>query len=291
LADAFLQTAIQTLRSAGVPDPEWDGAELLEWAGGPDRAHLPLWDGRLSEEAQARFQEGVRLRAARIPLQQIIGRCWFMGLPFKINREVLCPRPDTEILCERALKILKDREGRPSVLDLCCGSGCIGLSLAKLHPEARVILSDISPGALALARENAALNGVEERCEFVQGDMLAPFTETSFDLIVCNPPYIPSGEIEELMPEVRDHEPRLALDGGADGLEFYRRLASPCPPPDEGEGAAKRREGATCPHLLLEIGCEQGEAVKALFLKAGWKKVLVHKDYAGLDRVVEVIEE
>ena len=302
----LLSQAITRLTAAGVPAPKWDAEELLEWAGGPDRSHLPLWDGMPEEAVLQRFEEGVSRREQRIPLQQIIGRTWFMGLPFQVSDQVLCPRPDTEILVERAMALLKDKP-RPRILDLCCGSGCIGISLAHYLHKARLVLSDISPAALSLARNNAALNKVQDRVSFARGDLLeARLEETdravkelAFDLICCNPPYIPAGEIDVLMPEVRDHEPRIALDGGKDGLDFYRLLAESVilrrALPDEGSHPEQSAMGFfgfqpqndTVP-LLLEIGCEQGAAVTEIFRTAGYQNILVYQDLAGLDRVVEI---
>ena len=281
----MLSSAIRRLAAAGVPDPAWDARELLEWAGGPDRSHLPLWDGSLSEDILQRFEEGLSRREQRIPLQQITGRTWFMGLPFQVTDQVLCPRPDTEILVERAMALLKVKP-RPRILDLCCGSGCIGISLAHYLHEARLVLSDISPEALELARNNVALNKVLGQVSFARGDMLEArleerdkaLRELDFDLICCNPPYIPAGEIDALMPEVRDHEPRIALDGGKDGLDFYRVLAA-----DLGGGLPM-----AAPTMLLEIGCEQGAAVTEIFMAAGYRSILVYQDLAGLDRVVEI---
>ena len=302
----MLSSAIRRLAAAGVPDPAWDARELLEWAGGPDRSHLPLWDGSLSEAVLQCFEEGLRRREQRIPLQQITGRTWFMGLPFQVTDQVLCPRPDTEILVERGIALMKDKP-QPLILDLCCGSGCIGISLAHYLPKARLVLSDISPEALELARNNAALNKVLDRISFARGDMLeARLEETdravkelAFDLICCNPPSIPAGEIETLMPEVRDHEPRIALDGGKDGLDFYRLLAESVilrrALPDEGSHPEQSTMGFfgfqpqndTVP-LLLEIGCEQGAAVTEIFRAAGYRSIFVYQDLAGLDRVVEI---
>ena len=281
----MLSSAIRRLAAAGVPDPQWDAQELLEWAGGPDRSHLPLWDGSLSEDIIQRFEEGLSQREQRIPLQQITGRTWFMGLTFQVTDQVLCPRPDTEILVERGIALMKDKP-QPLILDLCCGSGCIGISLAHYLPKARLVLSDISPEALELARNNAALNKVLGQVSFARGDMLEarledadkPICDLDFDLICCNPPYIPAGEINALMPEVRDHEPRIALDGGKDGLDFYRILAA-----DLGGGRPM-----AAPTMLLEIGCEQGAAVTEIFRAAGYRNILVYQDLAGLDRVVEI---
>ena len=237
-----------------------------------------------------RFEEGLIRRERREPLQQIVGQTWFMGLPFRVSDRVLCPRPDTENLVELALRRVEKTEA-PRILDLCCGSGCIGISLAHFLPRANVVLSDISEEALALARENAALNGVRERISFACGDLLeASLTETGgplgrFDIICCNPPYIPGAEIGGLMPEVRDHEPRLALDGGEDGLDFYRRLTA-----DLGRCCGKAApEDAPAPLLFLEIGCEQGPAVREIFENTGRYRVLVHPDLAGLDRVAECV--
>ena len=294
-----LAAAVGRLEAAGVVDAQWDAQELLSWAGGPDRTHLPLVrEAQLSEKAAARFEEAVTRRAQRIPLQQITGTAWFMGLAFSVNEAVLCPRQDTELLAERALEILEEgNDPAPRVLDLCCGSGCIGISLARLFPGAKVTLSDISEAALAVAERNAVRNNVEEQTEFAQGDLLAARLRDGrplsgpFDLICCNPPYIPSGELDALMPEVRDHEPALALDGGTDGLDFYRRLAQEltplASPLQRGEVAHSAGRGRLAT-ILLEIGCEQGEAVRNIFESALPCTVTVLKDLAGLDRVAEV---
>ncbi len=283
---SLLKKGALRLEKAGVPDAAWDASLLLGWAGGPDRTHLPLFqNAAVSARVQERFTEGIRRRESRIPLQQIMENICFMGFDFYVNEDVLCPRADTEVLTELALTVLTEKGNQsPRILDLCCGSGCIGISLARLLPQAKVCLSDISPRALAVARINAEKNAVLDQVCFAQGDLTDAVTDDGkklrsengdlpFDLICCNPPYIPSREIEGLMPEVRDHEPHLALDGGEDGLDFYRRLA-------------KELRGAT--HILLEIGCEQAEAVRRIFHEAGWDHVTVHRDLAGLDRVVRI---
>ena len=288
-----MERAVRRLEAAGVTDARWDAEELLEWAGGPDRTHFPLLrDAALSEKAAVRLEEGLRLREKRVPLQQITGTAWFMGLPFYVNEKVLCPRQDTERLTERALEILRESGNpAPRVLDLCCGSGCIGISLARLMPGIRAVLSDLSEEALQTARANAERNGVSAQLRFARGDLLDARTEDGlplperFDLICCNPPYIPSGEISSLMPEVREHEPRLALDGGTDGLDLYRRLAASWIRDGSGKKAEKK---ATAPVLLLEIGCEQGEAVRTIFETGLPCTVTVLRDLAGLDRVAEV---
>ena len=192
-----------------------------------------------------------------------------MGLKFHVSPHVLIPRQDTEILVEEALKRI--RPGM-DVLDLCTGSGCIIISMKKYQGQIRAAACDNSPQALAVARENAALNGVS--VQFLEGDLFRP-VEGMFDAIVSNPPYIPTGELAGLMPEVRDFEPRSALDGDADGLIFYRRIVN--------DAKNHLKPGG---FLLFEIGCDQGKDVSELMWQAGYQDRNVIKDLAGLDRVV-----
>ena len=214
-----------------------------------------------TDEAWLRQAVARRLRGE--PLQYILGAWEFMGLPFYVSPGALIPRQDTETLCEAALRWLKDRPGA-RVLDLCCGTGCIGVSLAKLG-GARAAFADISPDALALAQRNAARNGVDGA--FCESDLLAA-VPGGYDLIACNPPYLTGAEMESCQRELT-FEPALALYGGEDGLDFYRRLA------DEWE--AHVTPGG---RLLMEIGCTQGAAVRGLFPGA-----TILKDIRGLDRV------
>ena len=201
-----------------------------------------------------------------------------MGLTFKVNEHTLIPRQDTEILVEEAMRHLSDGM---RILDMCTGSGCILLSLLKYSNECEGIGIDISGKALAVARENAS--HLQLDASFLEGDLFTPLadfvsektTDRLFDMIVSNPPYIETAVIDTLMPEVREHEPVLALDGMEDGLHFYRRIVSEAP--------AHMRKGA---YLFFEIGCEQGEAVKTLMQEGGFEQVEILKDYAGLDRVV-----
>lgn len=274
-AEIILKEAVSRLELAGVPDAAWDAAELMEWAGGPARSEWPLWEGELSGEVKSRFEEGVRLREQRVPLQHIIGKTCFMGLPFIVNEKVLCPRPDTELLAELVIDYVnKKHPEKAEILDLCCGSGCLGVSLAHFLPNANVTLSDISEEALKVCRMNAEANGLLSRCRIKKGDMFEALSGR-FDLIVCNPPYIPETEIADLMPEVRDHEPKEALSGGGDGLDFYRILAEKAP--------------AFSEVLFLEIGCEQAEAVKEIFSEAGWRTGKIYQDLAGLDRAAVIM--
>ena len=228
---------------------------------------IALFASPMSEEAQKTLDELIKRRLTGEPLQYILGEWEFMGLPFFTQKGALIPRQDTETLAEHALSLIKER-GCKTALDLCCGTGCIGISLSKLS-SISVTLADISAECLALAKKNAARNGVS--ASFLQGDLFAAAESRSFDLIACNPPYIPTGDLASLQKEVL-FEPLLALDGGGDGLCFYRRIAEGC--------KAHLNAGGT---LLLEVGIFQAEAVKALFENA-----YVLKDLCGVERVVAV---
>lgn len=220
-----------------------------------------------ASQDEAWLQQAVQRRLSGEPLQYILGEWEFMGLPFEVGPGALIPRQDTETLCEAALTWLKTRPGA-SVLDLCCGTGCIGVSLAKLG-GAKAAFADISRSALALARRNARKNGVDGA--FYESDLLAA-VPGAYDLIACNPPYLSAEEMEHCQKELT-FEPTLALFGGADGLDFYRRLAT--------EWQDHVRPGGL---LLMEIGANQGPAVRELFPGA---RIL--KDICGLDRVACVV--
>lgn len=211
----------------------------------------------------AKLEDMIARRLSGEPLQYILGRWEFMGLPFAARPCALIPRQDTETLCEYALQ---NKRGKRTLLDLCCGTGCIGVSLAKLGGF-EATMSDVSEACIALARENAAQNGVEAR--FILGDL--EFGEASYDVICCNPPYIPTGELATLQSEVR-REPALALDGGADGLDFYRRIAAAYRPHLNESGL-----------LLLEVGAGQAKDVLALF--GGGRAIC---DLCGVERVIAI---
>lgn len=263
------------LLEAGVPDADLDAWYLLEFirkrSGLPgDRTWFLMNDREEMPDSEAKdYRELLDRRAERIPLQHLTGEQEFMGLSFLVTPEVLVPRQDTEILAEEALSRLKPGM---AVLDMCTGSGCIIVSLARLCPGIRAAASDLSSGALAVAKENA--KRLDTAVSFFQGDLFEG-VEGLYDVIVSNPPYIPTDDISGLMDEVRLHEPVMALDGQADGLYFYRRLAK--------ESRDFLKPGGC---LLLEIGYDQGDAVKNLLEEAGFCNVCVKKDLAGLDRVV-----
>lgn len=268
--EEVLRMGKECLQQAGIPEPDWNAWYLFSYCFHLERGRYFLCSGETAAEENIRFyEELIRKRKSRIPLEYIIHETKFMGLPFQVNEQVLIPRQDTECLVEEVLKISEGKE----ILDLCTGSGCIGISLAKLGKCKSVTLSDISGEALAAAGENARENQVEVR--LIQSDLFESIPD-SFDIIVSNPPYIPSGEWEKLMPEVREHEPKLALDGGGDGLVFYRSII-------EKIGCFLRPEGS----LFFEIGWNQGVEVSRMMVQAGFDHVEVKKDLAGLDRIVQ----
>ena len=224
------------------------------------------------------FERRIYARIEGLPLQYIVGMQEFMGLPFRVNKSVLIPRLDTEIVAEQVLNIMESKDlQNGEVLDLCTGSGAIGVTVASKMPEATVTMTDISEDALRTAMGNAGLNGVNRRCIFLLGDMFDAVPEDkTYDIIVCNPPYIKSDVIDTLDVEVRDHEPRIALDGGADGLDFYRVIAN--------EASMHLRSGGM---LVLEIGCDQAVDVKRLLNRAStYYPARVVRDLAKLDRVI-----
>lgn len=236
----------------------------------PARAGEPAAQGSAdSERLFQRYRELLEKRSSHIPLQHLTGEQEFMGLPFYVNEHVLIPRQDTETLAEEALKRLR---ADMKVLDLCTGSGCIALSLAKLGPKIRVDASDISREALAVAEKNARRLGV--RVRLIHSDLFSGIAGP-YDMIVSNPPYIRTSVIEELSEEVRLHEPFQALDGREDGLYFYRRIIK--------EGKSRLSENGW---LLLEIGYDQAEEVASLLAGGGFREIMTVRDLAGHDRVV-----
>ena len=259
------------LTDAGVPDAALDAWYLLQMVCKIERSYYYVHgEEDITQDAQKEYEIAVQKRAEHIPLQYIIGEQEFMGLRFKVNSNVLIPRQDTETLVEQVLKIVKPGM---KVLDLCTGSGCVLISVLKNAPELTGMGSDISKTALLVAKENAELHEVD--AEWVRSDLFDNITET-FDVIMANPPYIPTGEILSLMPEVRDFEPENALDGGADGLDFYRKIA--------GQVKDYLNPGG---YVYMEIGYDQGEAVSELMRNAGFTEVEVIKDLARNDRVVK----
>ena len=262
----------RTLQAAGIEEAALDARLLLEAVCGTDRNDLLVQP--VAPEAEEKYLNWIRQRAEHIPLQQLTGEQGFMGLTFSVNEHVLIPRQDTEILVEEVLKELHDGM---RVLDMCTGSGCILLSLLHYSNDCEGLGVDLSAEALEVAGRNVLKVLTPEKAEhahFLQSDLFEK-VEGKFEIIVSNPPYIASAEVEKLMPEVRDHEPRMALDGTEDGLYFYRRII---------EEAGKHLVSSGM--LFFEIGYDQGQAVSELMRTEGYCDVQVVQDYAGLDRVV-----
>lgn len=275
------------LKEAFVPEAELNARLLLEHVCGSSRSDLLAHgDRKVDSCRETAYRKLLEERAARIPLQHLTGVQNFMGLDFEVSKEALIPRQDTEILTEEVLRNLHDGM---RILDMCTGSGCILISLLHYSNNCSGVGADISSGALAVAERNARRlsgRGVQgenreeegpegfETVRFVESDLFEKI-EGKFDVIVSNPPYIRSNVIPGLMPEVRDHEPLQALDGGEDGLVFYRRILE--------ESSGHLFGGGM---LFFEIGYDQAEAVSGLMGEAGFLEVQVIKDYAGLDRVV-----
>lgn len=262
------------LKEAGIEEADWDARLLLEHVCQTTRNDLLVHGERLvEEEKQVRFEELIAQRAKRIPLQHLTKVQEFMGLEFKVNEHVLIPRQDTEILVEEVLSNLHDGM---RVLDMCTGSGCIIISLLKYSNDCCGVGVDISGEALEIAKENAKQHLTEngELLTFLQSDLFEKVTGI-YEIIVSNPPYIPSGVIPTLMPEVRDYEPMQALDGKADGLFFYRKIIEESRNYLTGGGM-----------LYFEIGHDQAEEVSTLMEESGFAEINIVKDYAGLDRVL-----
>lgn len=262
---------VSALEKAGIEEAALDARLLLEEVCGTDRTALHAHgDREVSGSEEKKYLEKIAERAKRIPLQHILGKTEFMGLTFLVDKNVLCPRQDTEILVEEVLKYLHDGM---RILDIGTGSGCILLSLLHYSNDCQGVGADISEKALETAKRNA-VKLETERVSFVKSDLFENM-EGKFEIIVSNPPYIRDGEIDGLMPEVRDHEPHLALSGGEDGLVFYRKIT---------EKAREYLPGGGM--LFYEIGWDQGEAVKNMMEAAGFGEVEIVKDFSGLDRVV-----
>lgn len=269
------------LENAGIGEFNLDARLLLEHICHTNRNTLLVHgDREVTAEEEKEYREAVAKRSRRIPLQHITGVQEFMGLEFKVNRHVLCPRQDTECLVEEVMRYLQDGN---RILDMCTGSGCILLSLLHYSNHCSGIGADISKEALQVAGENTALISSlsrpnpweEDMVKLIHSDLFSQIPQEKFDIIVSNPPYIASDVIPTLMEEVREHEPMAALDGKEDGLFFYRKIVEESP-----EYLVK---GGM---LFFEIGHDQAEVVSALMEEAGFSDVTVVKDFAGLDRVV-----
>ena len=274
-----LQDAAARLGEAGIDTARLDAELLLMEALGWSREDLyrnP--EGGLRQAQAERFESLVSRRLRAEPVAYMTGTQEFWSLDFRVTRDVLIPRPETEHLVETVAEFLASRPGRCRILEIGTGSGAVAVCLARECAGAEIWATDVSAPALDVARDNASRHGVDGKIQWLRGDLFAPVQGLAerFDVLVSNPPYVPSGEIARLQRDVCDWEPPLALDGGADGMDFYRRFVR--------EGARHLREGGL---LAVEVGAEQGGAVSRLFdAEAGFHRVRVWRDYAGLPRVV-----
>ena len=268
----LIRRTAELFRNAGIPDPENDAALLLAHLTGRPVLELRLdMDTHPDNAVLSAYQELAEKRLSRIPLQYILGEAPFCGRVFKVDPRVLIPRPETELLCEWALDVLKGLPS-PRVLDLCCGSGCIGLTVKAERPDARVTLSDISENALNVTAVNAVR--LSSDVSVCRSDLLEDLSGCAFDLIISNPPYIPSSVCDHLQPEVMK-EPRLALDGGYDGCSLYRRIIETAPSVLVSGGK-----------LMLEIGIDESDYLSGLLIQQGYRCIEIHEDYSGIERMI-----
>ena len=271
----ILKWTEQYFKEKGIESPRLDAEVLLSHILGRERIYLYVhFDEPLEPAELARYREAIKQRVQRVPVAYIIGEKEFMGLTFRVTADTLVPRPDTEILVQAAIERLRARGDAPRFADIGTGTGAICLSVLHFLPKAQADTVDISPAARAVAEENAAALEVADRVTFHTGDLLAPLAGQCYDAILSNPPYIPDGDIAALAPEVRLKEPRTALAGGKDGLDFYRRLTADAP--------AHLKDGG---FLAVEVGIHQAAPVAALAVPA-FSRTEILKDYAGIERVV-----
>lgn len=275
--DIYIQTR-KDLRAAGIEAYSMEARLLVSSASGKTMAQLmrdlPLYAAPGLEEAVRAMTER---RLAGEPVAYITGSWEFYGVPLEVSRDVLIPRPDTEVMVEAAVKLFEGRNGRPRILDLCTGSGCVGIALAVQMPGARVVLVDNDHKALSLCRRNVQLNGLDVRVMCIDADVTQkpPMLLGKFDLITCNAPYIPTAEIETLDSSVKDYEPYQALNGGEDGLDIIRPVIALWKSVLKDRGT-----------IMLEIGEGQSLEVQMLLTQAGFTKVGALRDGGGTDRII-----
>jgi len=286
-------TVKESLERSGIEDAVREAETIIAHCLATDRVTLFRDNPQIPRDVATKIDSLVERRAKREPLQYILGHVEFCGLTIKVGRGILIPRPETEILAEEAIKIVRNNlplpphppltkgkqrgdsvSKRVRILDLCTGSGCVALALARVFRDAQVCGTDTSATAIQYAKENASLNGIKN-ITFMKGSLFEPVKELTFDLIISNPPYIRSNDIKDLQPEIKDWEPQDALNGGKDGLDYYRFIIS----------TVKKylNEGG---YLMLEIGINQADAVKVMAEDTGLKDISFIKDYTGIDRIL-----
>ena len=278
----LLQWSESLLASKGIENSGLDSELLLVEAFSIKRQDIWIYPQRVADQKETnRFKDFIRRRAAREPFAYIIGRKQFWSLDFRVNSEVMAPRPETEVLIECLLKIVRENYGEKNlrILDMGTGSGNIAITAARELPQCKVTAVDLSAGALAVANENIRAYDLSNRIQAVQGDLFSSFRVGDagrFDFILSNPPYIRSEEIGKLMPEVRDYEPRGALDAGITGLNFYERIIP--------RGHSLIKQGG---FIIFEIGMDQAEAITRIIeTHGGYETPRIRQDYSGRDRVL-----
>ena len=275
------QMGREKLRQAGIDSYSLDSDVLLMAAADVDRTSLMI-DGQtvLPEAVYKKYIEYLELRTKNMPVQLILGQAEFMSLDFYVNKHTLIPRPDTEILVETVIAREKFNQRESNIgFEIGTGSGCISISLAHYLPKLHITAIDICPHAIDAAQINAAKHGVHNRAAFLRADIFSDFPAIPYSFIVSNPPYIPTDDIKDLAPNVRDYEPTGALDGGADGLDFYRRIAE-----------ISRKMLAKYGRIYLEIGHDQAQDVCEILANVGFVEIKTLKDLANHDRVICAIK-
>lgn len=278
---ALVKWATDDFRAKGIENPRLDAELIVAHALGITRTQVIIDAARpLDGPELSALRELVKRRRAREPVAYLRGEREFHGLPFRVDSRVLIPRPDTETLVDAALERTRHVSLSMRLADLCTGSGCVAIAIARERPTAKIWATDLSEDALSVARENAARLGAYN-VAFRAGDLFAALPEgTQLDAVVANPPYIATTEIETLQPDIKDFEPRIALDGGPDGLAIVRRIVEEAP-----------RWLVPGGLLALELGAGEAPAVTALFAERGFRDVRVHRDYARIERVVSGLRE
>lgn len=271
-----LKNTTERLRRAGIDTANLDAKLLLCKFLKKDKLYLVV-NSEKEIEIDEKFMELVSRREKHEPMQYILGKAEFYGLDFKVNKNVLIPRPDTEVLVEKVISFVKNNSY--TILDIGTGSGCIPISILVNCPNAKAYAADISADAIEVAKENAKLNNVDNKITFLNIDILNGFPDFSIDCIVSNPPYIEEEVIPTLMEDVKGYEPGIALNGGPDGLIFYRRIAQ--------EGYKILRKGGL---IAFEVGYTQAKAVEEILIKNGFAQTEIIKDLAGIERIVSAIK-
>jgi release factor glutamine methyltransferase len=279
----MLKRTKEALAMSGIDDASREAELIVSFCLGADRAILYRDNPRVSRENALKIEEYLQRRSNREPIQYIIGFTEFYGLKLEVGPGVLIPRPETEILAEEAIKIISKFNVRITdcnILDLCTGTGCLAIAIAKKYPEAHVYGSDISESSMNYSRANAMLNGIKNII-FLQGSLFEPVKKNlKFDLIISNPPYIKLADINLLQPEIKNYEPAEALNGGGDGLSYYRTIIPAAKTYLKSNGI-----------LMLEIGLGQSDEIKRMAEDAGFIRISLLRDYAGIERIFIAAKE